>query len=240
MKKFLTLLLSLFLGSTVHASVMKTNLGLDALASKTASILARDNKIDINLNDDLNLDKSSTAYEIYAGVSYDKFSARVYHFLPKNQSGSGALRPGQYDAKQNAKADETIPVNAENSFRCNRIEIGAPIFYKGFVVEPFFVNQWTAGNLQLKSNYFSYNLDSKSSTPGGGVLLTHSISQGTQLTFKWFQTSSDQHFDIRYTGFNPSYFWSLGYTHRTFNLRSQTGNLQTTLQGPVIQAGLIF
>jgi hypothetical protein len=84
MKKSLTLLLVMFLGSTVHASVMKSNLGLDALASKTASILARDNKIDINLNDDLNLDKSFTAYEIYAGVCYDKFSVRGYHFLPKN------------------------------------------------------------------------------------------------------------------------------------------------------------
>lgn len=92
MKKSLTLLLVLFLGSTVHASVIKSNLGLDVLVSKAASVLARDNKIDINLNDDLNLDKSSTAYEIYAGVSYDKFSVRGYHFLPKNLSGSGTLR----------------------------------------------------------------------------------------------------------------------------------------------------
>jgi hypothetical protein len=219
---------------------MKSNLGLDALASKTASILTRDNKIDINLNDDLNLDKSCTAYENYAGVSYDKFSVRGYHFLPKNHSGSGALRPGQYDSKQNGKNDETIPVTAENSFKCNRIEIGAPIFYKGFVVEPFFVNQWTSSNLEIKSTDFTYNQDLKSSTPGGGVLLTQSISPGTQFTFKWFQTSSDKHLDFRYTGFNPLCFWSLGYTYRTFYLRSQTGNLQTTLQGPVIQAGLIF
>ena len=240
MKKFLALLLSLFLGSTVHASVMKSNLGLDALASKTASILARDNKIDINLNDDLNLDKSFTAYEIYAGISYDKFSVRGYHFLPKNQSGSGALRPGQYDPKQKGKNDETIPVTADGNFKNSRIEIGTPIFYKNFVVEPFFVNQWTSSNLEIKSNDFSYNQDLNSSTPGGGVLLTQSISPGTQFTLKWFQTSSDKHFDFRYTGFNSSCFWSLGYTHRTFNLRSQTGNLQTTLQGPVIQAGLIF
>ena len=58
MKKSLTLLLVLFLGSTVHASVIKSNLGLNILASKAASVLTRDNKIDINLNDDLNLDKS--------------------------------------------------------------------------------------------------------------------------------------------------------------------------------------
>ncbi|MFH0960292.1 MAG: hypothetical protein V1897_16490 [Pseudomonadota bacterium] len=240
MKKFLTLLLSLFLGSTVYASVIKSNLGLDALASKTASILARDNKIDINLNDDLNLDKSLTAYEVFAGVNYDRFSVRGYHLLPKNQSGSGTLRPGQYDAKQNAKTDETSPVTAENSFKCNRIEIGTPIFYKNFVAEPFFVNQWASGNLQINSKDINYNQQFTSSTPGGGILLTQSMSPGTQFTFKWFQTSSDKHFDFRYTGFNSSCFWSLGYTYRTFYLRSQTGNLQTTLQGPVIQAGLIF
>jgi hypothetical protein len=240
MKKFLTLLLSLFLGSTVHASVMKSNLGLDVLASRAASVWARDKETDINLNDDLNLDKSLTAYEIYAGISYDQFSIRGYHFLPKNQSGSGALRPGQYDPKQKGKNDITIPVTADCNFKNSRIEIGTPIFYKNFVAEPFFVNQWTSSNLEIKSTDFTYNQDLKGSTPGGGVLLTQSISQGTQFTIKWFQTSSDKHFDFRYTGFNPWCFWSLGYTYRTFYLGSQTGNLQTTLQGPAIQAGLIF
>ncbi|MGC8605435.1 MAG: hypothetical protein ACP5VS_17350 [Desulfomonilaceae bacterium] len=240
MKKSLTLLLVLFLGSTVQASVIKSNLGLDVLASKAASVLARDNKIDINLNDDLNLDKSYTAYEIYAGVNYDKISVRGYHFLPKNQSGSGILRPGQYDAKQNGKADETIQVTAENGFKCSRIEVGTPIFYQNFVVEPFFVNQWVTDHIEIKSNSFNYNQDLTSSTPGGGLLLTHSLSAAAILTCKWFQTSSDKLFDVRYTGFNPSYFWSVGYTHRTFNLKSQAGNLQTVLQGPVVQAGLIF
>lgn len=92
MKPTLALLLVLLFSAAAQASVIRSNLGLDVLVSRTASVLTKDNKIEINLNDDMNLDNSSTAYEFYGGIKYDNLSVRVYHFLPTSRLGSGTLR----------------------------------------------------------------------------------------------------------------------------------------------------
>ena len=239
MKRFVILMLVLFLTSTVHANIPKTNIGLDLVIAKQDLILERDNQPGINFNDDLNVNRDTSLCEVYGSANSRNFSARGYYLFPKKLSGSGKLLPGQYDSPDPEKNKKEIAATAENSFKASRLEIGVPISYRNLAIEPFFVNQWTTGNFQIKSDEFNYNKELSCSNAGFGVFVTE-LFQDATLNLKWFKTSNDSLFEAKYSGFNPSYFWSIGYTYRTFNLGYSEGKIQTSIKGPIFEAGVIF
>ena len=165
-----------------------------------------------------------TLWEISGSLFSKGAALRVSHLFNKNHKFDTILF--------NAEDKKFLPVAFENSFSATALEVGIPFFTRRFMVEPFFVNSFTNRNWSIVGEKDKFYGAINHSTPGFGVLYNQLLYRDHNLGIKYWVTSKDSLFDVRYTWFKPRSFLCAGYTYRTYG--------HTRLDGPEISFGMYF
>jgi len=239
-KLCVALLVLLTMCSFSYGQSIRTSLGIQPIFVKSTTNFIQGSGTDIHFNDNLGIDRKSTVWELYGGASLGSVSVRGYWLLPKSYSGVGNLVKSQYDPASTSKDEKLLPATLDRNFRTSRIELGFPLYYQSFILEPMFVNTWVTDSFNINADKFKVDKTFTSSNSGLGIAGTWRVNQWSVISSKWFRAANDDYFDIKYRGFNSRYFAGAGYTYRTFNIGLQSSSLVTVSSGFTMEAGLTF
>jgi hypothetical protein len=166
-----------------------------------------------------------TRYEITGGLFSKAVAVRGNHLFNQNYVYTIFM----YDPEKK----KTNTVLLGTYFCASDLEIGIPLFRKYFMVEPFFVNSYVKSGFSITGwDRPTIYQEVVNNTQGFGVLYNQSIGRHNNIGAKYWQTSKDYLFDIRYTWFDRKMFVSGGYTKRAYDT--------VKFEGPTFSLGVYF
>ena len=170
-----------------------------------------------------NFENKSISYEL-EGQIVSGPSLRGYHLFKKSYSAPIEL--------PDAVTLKNYPATFEYSFTASRMEAGIPLRYKGFLIEPFFVDSFTKNCNIIAGDKINYTEELISNTPGLGVFYSQLLYKGNNISAKGFYTPKDNMLEFRYNRFNARNSIGIGYTCRNY------GNIK--ISGPFLNLLLTF
>jgi opacity protein-like surface antigen len=221
--------------SQAQAADMRIAAGITGLFDKQTATITQPKLNDINLNDDLGINKNVSLYEFHGGIYFRDFSIRGFYFQNRNNDGSGILNDGQFKKDKDTEK-KPKPVNSTFGFRASRIEMGMPFVYTNTILEPFVVASATHSNLNIQGDKLNLDFSNIKSGPGMGVTIIQKAASNANVTLKAYKTNIDSLVEIEYTNYSPGMFWKAGYSWRRFD----SGNINLNLSGPKIEIGVRF
>ena len=153
-------------------------------------------------------ENKSIAYELEAGL-VSAATMRAYHLCNKEYNASVSV----FDEKEK----KALPANFKYCFCASRLEIGIPIHFQGFLIEPFFVDSYTKNCNTVTGDKINYTETLTNNTPGLGLYYSQLLYKGNNISAKGFYTPKDNLLEFRYNRFNNRNSIGLGYTYRIYD-----------------------
>ena len=232
--KLLIAVILALLSADAHAQILSSEIALKPSFFAVSSVLSINNH-EISLQNDLNINKSQTLYELYGAVSLDKLNIKASYLFPKTITGDGQITKNLVDAKLK---DDFLPATASYSVSAARLELSLPIslINRYTFIEPLAFYQTTSQNLSIIAKDFNYAQTINNNALGFGIELTELISQYARLNAKLALTQNTSIFSLKYKHYDRLGYFGAGYDWTNIN----NANIKTTLHGPTIETGVRF
>lgn len=189
---------------------------------------------EISHQNDLNLNKSHTLYELYGAIYVSQAAIKGYYLFPKTISGDGRLNKLIVDAKSK---DDLIPVSASYALSSGRIELAIPYrLNRACLIEPSVVYQSITQNLNITGANYSYADTPKTASFGLGIEITESFSAYDSLNAKLIATQNTSLFSLKYRRNDNRGYVGVGYDWWNID----TPNTKTRMSGPGVEVGVKF
>ena len=153
-------------------------------------------------------DNKGITYEMGIGLA-SKLTARGYHLCNKEYNTQLNL----FDEKD--KKDYLV--NFKYGFGASRAEIGIPLFFKGFLIEPFFIDSYTKASNKVIGEKIDYANDVINHSQGLGLYYSQLLYKGNNLSAKGFYTPKDNMLEFQYNRYNSRTSVGIGYSCRTYD-----------------------
>jgi hypothetical protein len=190
---------------TASLFLMMSSLCLAQISVGITPIFSK--QVDNNSFINQEISNSNTLYELEGGVVTRGATLRGYHLFNKDYSTGIAISDDK----------KSIPAAYSSSFFASRVEIGLPLFFPKFMIEPFFVNSYTKDCFSVVGDKLNYTNSIINNTPGFGVFYSVLLTKGQNTSVKYFITPKDSLLDFRYNWFTSKQSIGIGYTLRTYD-----------------------
>lgn len=214
----------------IYVQKTKIDIGFTVIAGKWGATLESPG---INFQDQLGFDKNATSFEAYCGVFMPVFSVRASHQFQKSESGNGNILIASTEKGAEVKA---ILVASSMGISSSRLEIGNPMRFGDFFIEPMAVVQCNNVNYSIMGKDYNVNKSINTTEVGLGLHTSLLLTRGSMLDVRATGTQNSNHVEAGWLGFNRDFFWGVGVRHD----RLKVGGVSFAVSGPSITAGIMF
>ena len=159
-------------------------------------------------------ENKNISYEFEAGI-VSAATIRGYYLGNKEYNATVSV----FDEKEK----KALPANFKYCFCASRLEIGLPLHFQGFLIEPFFVNSYTKNCNTVVGDKINYAETLTNNSPGLGLYYSQLLYKGNNISAKGFYTPKDNMLEFRYNRFNNRNSIGIGYSYRIYDNIKITG-----------------
>jgi hypothetical protein len=172
---------------------------------------------------------AGTKIELDAGIVVKNATFRGYYLFKNTYINTSSV----FDPIDK----KNLPIQFDSCFGASRVEIGLPLFYPTFMIEPFFINSFTKNCFSISGEKVNYSDNITNNSQGLGIFLSHTFASYSNfpkqnISIKYYTTSKDNLIDLRYNRFTNKNSFGFGYTFRTYD--------NVTVDGPFLNIMYIF